>query len=119
MRAKHIAQQWHGNDYLSFSTRVSFLISLHSIHKSGHLGVGDCTTMGELVLPWLLLVKCYDNKMVNSPFNYVISPLTHPQVANQQQQKNCQAGSRMTFLNVLTLSVPPNGLKVVFTNFVW
>ena len=36
----------------------------------------------------LLLVKCYDKKMVKSPYNCVIFPLTQPQVANQQQQKN-------------------------------
>ena len=35
----------------------------------------------------LLLVKCYDKKMVKSPFNCVIFPLTQPQVARQQQQK--------------------------------
>ena len=35
----------------------------------------------------LLLVKCYDNKKVKSPYNWVISPLTQPQVANQQKSK--------------------------------
>ena len=35
----------------------------------------------------LLLVKCYDNKMVKSPCNLVNFLLTQPQVANQQQQK--------------------------------
>ena len=35
----------------------------------------------------LVLVKCYDNKMVKSPYNWVIYPLTQPQMANQQQQK--------------------------------
>ena len=35
----------------------------------------------------LLLVKCYDNKKVKSPFNWVISPLTQPQVAYQQKRK--------------------------------
>ena len=34
-----------------------------------------------------LLVKCYDIKMVKSPYNCVIFPLTQPQVANQQQKK--------------------------------
>ena len=34
-----------------------------------------------------MLIKCYDNKMVKSPFNCVIPPLTQPQVANQQQKK--------------------------------
>ena len=33
----------------------------------------------------LLLVNCYDNKMVKWPFSCVISPLTQPQVANQQK----------------------------------
>ena len=33
------------------------------------------------------LEKCYDNKMVKSPYNCVIFPLTQPQVANQQQQQ--------------------------------
>ena len=36
----------------------------------------------------LLLVKCYDNKMVKSPYNCFIFPFTQPQMANQQQQKN-------------------------------
>ena len=31
-----------------------------------------------------LLVKCYDNKMVKSPYNCVIFPLTQPLVDNQQ-----------------------------------
>ena len=35
----------------------------------------------------LLLVKCYDNKMVKSPLTWVIYPLTQPQVENQQQQQ--------------------------------
>ena len=34
----------------------------------------------------LLLVKYYDNKKVKSPHNWVISPLTQPQVANQQKK---------------------------------
>ena len=38
----------------------------------------------------LLLVKCYDNKKVESPYNWVISPLTQPQVANQQNRKKGQ-----------------------------
>ena len=33
----------------------------------------------------LWLVKCYDNKKVKPPYNWVISPLTHPEVANQQK----------------------------------
>ena len=32
-----------------------------------------------------LLVKCYDNKNVKSPYNWVISHLTQPQVANQRK----------------------------------
>ena len=35
----------------------------------------------------LLLVNCYDNKKVKSPYNWAISPLTQPQVANQQKNK--------------------------------
>ena len=31
------------------------------------------------------LVKCYDNKKVKSPYNWVISPLTQPQTANQEK----------------------------------
>ena len=34
------------------------------------------------------LNKCNDNKMVKSPLTWVIYPLTLPQVANQQQQKD-------------------------------
>ena len=33
-------------------------------------------------------ISGYGNKMVKSPFSCVILPLTQPQVANQQQQKN-------------------------------
>ena len=36
----------------------------------------------------LLLVKCYDNKMVKSPYNCVIYPLTQPQVANQDTKNS-------------------------------
>ena len=36
----------------------------------------------------LLLVKCYDKKWFMSPYNWVIYPLTQPQVANQQKKKN-------------------------------
>ena len=35
----------------------------------------------------LVLVKCYDNKMVKSPYNCFILPLTQPQVANQKKKK--------------------------------
>ena len=38
------------------------------------------------IIARLLLVKWYDNKMVKSPFNCVIFPLTQPQVANQQKK---------------------------------
>ena len=38
----------------------------------------------------LLLVKCYDIKMVYSPFNWIIPPLIQPKVATQQKQKNLQ-----------------------------
>ena len=34
----------------------------------------------------LLLGKCYDNKKFKLPYNWVISPLTQPQVANQQKK---------------------------------
>ena len=36
----------------------------------------------------LLLVKSYDNKKVRSPYNWFISPLTQPEVANQLQKKD-------------------------------
>ena len=35
----------------------------------------------------LLLVKCYEKKMVESSYNCVIYPLTQPQMAKQQQKK--------------------------------
>ena len=35
----------------------------------------------------LLLVKCYGNRKVKSPHNWVIYPLTQPQMANQQKNK--------------------------------
>ena len=35
-----------------------------------------------------LLLKCFDNEMVKSPYNYVIFPLTQPQMANQQKKNN-------------------------------
>ena len=34
-----------------------------------------------------LLVKCYDNKMAQSPLSWVISPLAQPKVAAQQKKK--------------------------------
>ena len=34
----------------------------------------------------LLLVKCYDKKRFMSLYNWVIYPLTQPQVANQQKK---------------------------------
>ena len=34
----------------------------------------------------LLLLKCYDNKMAKSPFNWFILPLNQPEVANQQKK---------------------------------
>ena len=33
----------------------------------------------KYIAAMLLLVKCYDNKMVKSPYNCVIFPLTQPQ----------------------------------------
>ena len=33
----------------------------------------------------LLLVKCYDNIKAKSPYNWVISLLTQPQVANKKK----------------------------------
>ena len=33
----------------------------------------------------LLLAKCYDKKWFISPYNWVIYPLTQPQVANQKK----------------------------------
>ena len=34
-----------------------------------------------------MLLKCYDNKMVKSPYNCFIYPLNQPQVANQQKKE--------------------------------
>ena len=51
----------------------------------------------------LLLVKCYDKKMVKSPFNCVIFPLTQPQVANQQKNANTSDCSTQAWFN------PPDG----------
>ena len=34
-----------------------------------------------------MLVKCYDNKMVKLPYNFIILPFIKPEVANQQQKK--------------------------------
>ena len=33
------------------------------------------------------MVKCYDKKWFKSPYNWVISPLTQPQVVNQQKKE--------------------------------
>ena len=33
-----------------------------------------------------MLVKLFDNKMVKTPYNYVIFPLTQPQEANQKKK---------------------------------
>ena len=51
----------------------------------------------------LLLVKCYNNKMVKFPFNLIISPLIKPQVANQQQQKIIQ---NIIVVNWTQLNIP-------------
>ena len=40
---------------------------------------------GLNIAAFLLLVKCYDNKMVKLPYNCDIYPLTQPQVANQKK----------------------------------
>ena len=41
------------------------------------------------IMHWLCReVKCYDNKIVKSPFSCVILLLTQPQVANQQKDNN-------------------------------
>ena len=42
--------------------------------------------MGLVIVLVLVLVKCYDNKKVKSPYNCVIFPLTQLQVANQQKK---------------------------------
>ena len=68
--------------------RAALISSIQRGFKSS-LVFGNWKSM--LRLYWatrLLLVKCYVNKMVKSPYSWVISPLTQPQVANQQQQKN-------------------------------
>ena len=48
----------------------------------------------------LLLVKCYDDKKVKSPYNWVISLLTQPEVANQQQQQKTVIESYSTILGI-------------------
>ena len=48
----------------------------------------------------LLLVKCYDNKKVKSPYNWVISPLTQSQVANKQTNKNCNLNQLFDSLEI-------------------
>ena len=42
---------------------------------------------GLNIAAFLLLVKCYDNKMVKLPYNCDIYPLTQTQVANQKKIK--------------------------------
>ena len=49
----------------------------------------------------LLLAKWYDNKLVKSPYNCVISPLTQPQVANQKKKKKKIDGSRSGLVTLL------------------
>ena len=44
-------------------------------------------TLGVKSSVGLFLVKCYDNKIVELPISSIISPLSGPQVAKQQQQK--------------------------------
>ena len=44
----------------------------------GRPGRDMCKTRMEDGAIGLLLAKCYDNKMVKSPFNFVIPPLTQP-----------------------------------------
>ena len=39
-----------------------------------------------ILVATLMLIKWYDNKMVKSPFNCAIFPLTQPQVANQKKK---------------------------------
>ena len=45
------------------------------------------------IVAWPLLVNWYGIKMVKSPYNCVIYPLTQSQVANQQQK------NRLTLIN--------------------
>ena len=49
--------------------------------------------MGLVIVLVLVLVKCYDNKKVKSPYNCVIFPLTQLQVANQQKNVNLVSDS--------------------------
>ena len=57
----------------------------------------------------LLLVKCYDKKWFLSPYNWVIYPLTQPQVANQQKKHNFEP----------TSNNPTKSLKLFFTNILF
>ena len=59
---------------------------IHSGSQVPYIGLINVSKSGYK-LAGLLLVKWYDKKMVKSPFNCVIFPLTQPQVARQQQQK--------------------------------
>ena len=56
----------------------------------------------------LLLVKCYENKKVKLPSNWVIFPWTHPEVANQQQQQK----NRCYQLCLASIGVPSFARKL-------
>ena len=47
---------------------------------------------GQITVWYLVLVECYDNEMVKSPYNCVIYLLTQPQVANQQKKTLSKLG---------------------------
>ena len=51
-----------------------------------HISINETQLMEQRIFAsMLVLIKCYDNKMVKSPYNCVIYPLTQPQVGNQQK----------------------------------
>ena len=70
---------------------VKNILNTHTIHKEYFLlrlatllGVSKTRHSAGYML---LLVKCYDNKMVKSPLILIILYLIKPQVANQQKKR--------------------------------
>ena len=57
----------------------------------------------------LVLVKCLDNKKVKPPYNWVIFPLTQPQVANQRKKQQQKKQSLYAVVNLLMEK--PTGLR--------
>ena len=64
------------------------------------------------------MVKCYDNKMIKSPYNFVIFLLTQPQVANQQQQQKMFNGIKSFVLSCKTTSFKDKSL-ILTNNLTW